>query len=221
MLPPTTPKYSHGFNFEFANLPTPQRQTSFGGWEGYSTTQSQNMSPAQPSTSSACSQCHRELPAHIRDPDQLVELPGQEIPPELKEPVSVIRRDAQDDWLIKTSRKLTRRSIKAISAIKSYWELIKLIAKYRCHSEPELKWSTQEWINFILTRNKLYATSAVDYCQTVINLTTPAQPITNSPSALNNDVQPATIPPIDVPMPPLPGPQAAVHEDAPALGPEP
>ena len=220
-LPPT-PKYSHGFEFNFPAIRSPQHQTSFRRGEGYAENQNQTPStastPNQPSTSAssyARPQRTRELPARLRDPDQLVELPGQAIPPELAEAINVIKKDLEEGWIINSPRKVIRRRARAISAIVDYSELIKTINYYRKHNEPEPKWTTQEWCNFILTGNKLFATPPYDYREVEIDLTPPAQaavvdlPANDQPAQPAQPAQPVQPPPA-APAPPVP---AALNQD--------
>ena len=198
--PPTTPKYSHGFEFNFPALQSPQHQTSFRGGEGY--VENQIQSPAQPSTSSARPQRRRELPARLRDPDQLVELPGQPPPTELTEALELIKTETDQGWSVANS-KASRRRLKAVNAIRSQRDLIKLIAKYRRYAEPEPKWSTQEWVNFILHGDPQHTTPPYQYYRTVeIDLSEPLAPI------------PAPAPPPPPPPPQLPLAPAADSDDS-------
>ena len=201
--PPATPKYTHGFEFNFPALPTPQRQTSFRRGEGY--VENQIQSPAQPSTSSARPQRHRELPARLRDPNQLVELPGQAPPAELTQALELIKNETDQGWRI-ADNKASRRRLKAVNAIKTRRDLIKLIAKYRRHAEPEPKWSTQEWINFIHHGDPQHTAPPYRFYRTVeIDLSPPAP----APAAADPAPAPAPAPVPD------PAPVINQHFDAP------
>ena len=144
-----------------------------------------------------------------------MELPGQAIPPELAEAINVIKKDLEEGWIINSPRKVIRRRARAISAIVDYSELIKTINYYRKHNEPEPKWTTQEWCNFILTGNKLFATPPYDYREVEIDLTPPAQaaavdlPANDQPAQPAQPAQPVQPPPA-APAPPVP---AALHQD--------
>ena len=167
--------------------------------------ENQIQSPAQPSTSSARPQRHRELPARLRDPNQLVELPGQAPPAELTQALELIKSETEQGWNV-ANNKASRRRLKAINAIKTKRDLIKLIAKYRRHAEPEPKWSTQEWINFIHHGDPQHTAPPYRFYRTVeIDLSPPA------PAPAAADPAPAPAPALI----PDPAPVVNQHIDAP------
>ena len=133
----------------------------------------QPSTPDQPSTSSARPQRRRELPARLRDPDQIVEMPGQAVPTELTKALELIKTEETEGWRV-AHNKTSRRRLNAISAIKTQRDLIKLIAKYRRYAEPEPKWSTQEWVNFILHGDPQHTAPPYRFYRTVeIDLSAP------------------------------------------------
>ena len=89
-------------------------------------------------------QRQQKLPARLRDPDQSVEMPGQPTPPELLDAISLIKNETLDGWTIASVKKAINRRLDAVCTIKNKRELIKLIARYRRHAEPEPKLSTQQ-----------------------------------------------------------------------------
>lgn len=77
----------------------------------------------------------RELPARLRDPEQLVELLGQPTPLELQEAIILIKNSMLEGWTIASVKKAINKLLEAISAIKNKCPLNRLIMQYRKHSE--------------------------------------------------------------------------------------
>ena len=169
-------------------------------------------------TPSTRPQRHRELPARLRDPDQIVEMPGQPTPPELQEAINLIKNETLDGWTIASVKKAINKRLDAVSAIKNKRELIRLITQYRKYSEPEPKWSTQQWINFILHGDPEHSTPLWDYRQVAIFTGPPAnQPAQPAQPAQDEADQPAAAADVDAngPQPNVPGPAQAVQGPAP------
>ena len=158
---PKTPVYTHGFDFDDDFMQPPSTRPSFSRGEGCEENQNQSQEPAvvlqPPPTDRPRRQT--QLPARLRDPDVIVELPGQatpaELPPELINAINLISDPDINNWKKLINRKHQTKAIRErqlkINLIANYKLILDNLDEYRRNYEPEPKWSTQQWVNFILT----------------------------------------------------------------------
>lgn len=152
------------------------------------------------------------MPARFRDPDLIVEMPGQEtpdLPAELIDAINLISDPDLPEWkkTISTKRqaKLIKRRQQAINAIANYQFILDNLDNYIRFHEPEPKWSTQKWINFILHGDIHEHAPAGPYREVEVGGV-------YFPPAVENHGAPqpdqALLPQPDVPLPPPQGPPA-------------
>jgi len=165
------------------------------------------------------------MPARFRDPEMLVEMPGQEtpdLPAELLDAIKLISDPDLPNWkkVISTKRqtKLIKQRQQAINAIANYQFILDNLDNYIRFHEPEPKWSTQKWINFILHGDIHEHAPSGPYREVEVGS------IYFPPPEQNGAPQPdqAPLPQPDLPLPPPQG-QEAPPEVQPAVpaGPEP
>ena len=195
---PSTPKYTHGLQHFF-----PSSSPFSQGGEGSSSHRTRN-----------------------QDSESTWSASEGEVPDEMLEALDLIKADEDAGWqrvLPKRNRrhKLIKKRFLAANAINNLSELIKKINYYRKHNEQEPKWSTQKWVNFILTGDPEWTTPTAPYvevdCSPPLNL--PDFDIAPAIDLPVPEVVPAPIPaPAPAPAPEIiPDPEVAA---APAPAPE-
>jgi len=194
---PATPKYTHGLQ-QFFPTSSPLSQ----GGEGSSSSRARQDSESTWSASEG------------------------EIPDEMLEALDLIKADEDAGWqrvLPKRNRrhKLIKKRFLAANAIKNLSELIKKINYYRKHNEQEPKWSTQKWVNFILTGDPEWTTPTEPYVEVDCSppLILPNFDVAPAIELLPPEIVPAPVPEIAPAPAPAPAPAIApapAHAPAPA-----
>ena len=193
---PPTPKYTFSGLDKFFPASSPSSQ----GGEGSSSSRTRN------------------------DTESTLSADEAEFPDEMLEALDLIKADETAGWqhvLPKNKRrhKLIKKRVLAVNAINNLSNLITGINYYRKHQETEPKWSTQKWVNFILTGDPEWTLPTEPYVEVdcspplIIPNFAPA-PVLPAPAPAPNIANPA-IPEIE-PAVIHPAPAAEEEEDEPA-----
>ena len=101
-----------------------------------------------------------QLPARLRDPDIIVEMPKpsqtqtSDLPAELIDAINLISNDTQDNWkrvINKRQRQLIKKRQLKINLVSNWQYILDNFETYKA-SQPSTKhWTTSQWVNYLLT----------------------------------------------------------------------